>query len=325
MDLSEKIKNLIAEQGIAFKEKDRTIYTTCPVCNRNDKFSILKQNGACVCYRASCDFGKRWFTDWLVLTANISYKEARRLLFDFNLDKANSSSSTIEISLSEPEVKKPEIKSISFPERHMVPLNDEKAADGRAYLESRGVPLSVATQYNIHYSPFFRRVYFPIQIDDKVFGYQGRHIDKVPDSQKVRNNEGFSRDSLVMFMNNVKNKNFVIISEGPIDAIKFHNIGANICTMGKVITEKQQKIIFNNSIEKVYLALDEDAANETKELIWSYGNKEIYLVSVPDNVKKRCQELGKKADFGECTFEECALAFQNAKKVDGSELLIYLK
>lgn len=329
MNLSDKIKNIIAEQGLAYKEKSRTIYTICPVCNRDDKFSILKQNGACICYRASCEFGKRWFLDWIVLTANVSYKEAKAMLSDVEIRQFEDENGQLNINLNDPTEKTVssinEIKPIKFPEFHMVSIDHPDAAPGLKYLGSRGIPLTIAVEYDIHYSPMFRRIYFPVYVGDQVFGYQGRAIDPVPYADKVRNNEGFSRESLVMFLNNIKNTDFVILTEGPVDAIKFHFVGGNVCTMGKVVTDKQQKLIFNNRIKKVYLALDEDADVETRELQWKYGDKQIFLAKIPESAKIRCAKQNKKADFGECTFDECVFAIQNAEQLNGSELLIHLK
>ena len=59
MDMRSRIVDLISEAGVGFKEKANTIYTTCPICQKDDKFSILKKNGACICYRGTCTFKKR--------------------------------------------------------------------------------------------------------------------------------------------------------------------------------------------------------------------------------------------------------------------------
>jgi hypothetical protein len=329
VNLSEKIKNIIAEQGLSFKERSRTIYTYCPVCGRDDKFSILKQNGACICYRATCDFGKRWFVDWIVLTANISHTEAKALLAGVEINQFEDENGQLQINLNDPtEVDVSNfnnIKPVKFPEFHMIKIDQTEAFDGQKYLESRGIPTNIAAEYDIYYSPVFRRVYFPVKVNGTTCGYQGRHIDAVPNSDRVRNNEGFSREQLVMFLDKTQDNDYVIISEGPIDAIKFHFAGSNICTMGKIITEKQQKLIFNKKIKKIYLALDEDADIESRQLYRKYGDRIFFLVKIPESAKIRCANLNKKADFGECTFEECLQAFKGAEELTGSELIIYLK
>ncbi len=327
MILADKIKDIIAEAGLSFKEKSRTIYTTCPMCSRDDKFSILKDNGACVCYRGSCDFGKRWFIDWMVMTMSITYSEAKAVLHDVELSQHIDESGNLKVLLDEPTepTKQTELKPIKFPEFHMVPINSSEAEQGRLYLEGRGVPLEIALEYEIMYSPMFKRVIFPVKMGGKVYGYQGRHTQKVPDSDKVRNNEGFSRETLVMFLDRAEGKDYIIVTEGPVDAIKFHKAGSNVSTMGKIVTDKQQKLLFPPNIAKIYLALDEDAALETRDLHKKYGDREVYIIKVPESCKQRCALHGKKADFGECTFDECLQAFADAERLTGNEILIHLK
>ena len=86
MNLRSRIIEIIAESGHGYKEKTRTIHTTCPICNKDDKFSILKESGACVCYRGSCTFGKRWFVEWIELVFNLSREDAKAMLFNKQKD-----------------------------------------------------------------------------------------------------------------------------------------------------------------------------------------------------------------------------------------------
>jgi hypothetical protein len=317
MNLADRIKEIIAECGVSFVEKPRTIYTTCPLCGRSDKFSILKENGACICYRASCEFGRRWFVDWIMLTANVDRVTAKLMLYN-----NNTSSKGLYIQFDEKNnQKQDELKPITFPDLSMVSIDSPEAIDGANYLKSRGIPVEIAVHYSIYYSPLLRRVIFPVIMDGKVYGYQARHIDNVDSAQKVRNNEGFRRDSLVMFYDRIELNGHVIITEGPIDALKFHFVGGNICTMGKVVTDKQIDLILEKNPAKIYLALDEDADKEMNELRYKFSGKELYWIRLPKSVKERCAGVNKKADFGECTFLECSEAFKNAIKLDPLSLI----
>ena len=336
MSLRDKIVELITETGIGFVEKSRTIKTTCPSCHQDDKFSILKENGSCICYRGSCDFGRQWFQDWLALTLKISVKEARAkisnekksrvidpglengLKLDFVLKNPNSSDDDpLEAALSK-------IKPFPFPEFYMVPIDDPSASEGAAYLASRGVSMELAKKYGVHYAKIARRVYFPVVMNGTPYGYQGRHIDKVPEDMRMRNNDGFARETLVMFADNLIGKTFAIMAEGPFDALKFDSVGANVCTMGKVVTDKQLEIIRSYGITKLYLALDDDAASEMNAIV-DKGQLELYKIDVPQSCIDRCAAAGKKADFGECTFEEAEVAFRNARRLGLSRLLLHLK
>jgi hypothetical protein len=325
MGLGDRIKELIAEQGVPYNEKARTIYTTCPICDQSDKFSILKDNGSCICYRGSCEFGKRWFADWLALTANITIKEAKDLLYSTDAIRFDPKEEIKTGFISDDDDISDPLKDMSpivFPENHMMKIGSPYADEGQAYLVSRGIPPETASKYGLYFSPMLRRVVFPITMGSKVYGFQGRHIDKVSDDFKMRNNEGFKRERMVMFGDNLKNSEHVIICEGPVDAIKFDKVGGAVCTMGKVISEKQRAFIFKHNIKKVYLALDDDAYEEMNELL-SQIKLPVYKIHIPDTCRVRCDQMNKKPDFGECTFDECEEAFKNAEKIDEFHIFNY--
>jgi hypothetical protein len=318
---AETIKEVIAEQGLSYKERARTIYTTCPVCGKDDKFSILKSNGACICYRGSCEFGKAFFDKWLSLTANISMAEAKRRLYSkegkiVNLDEMI----TIGHGQSATEI----IKPVPYPTSDMIDIDSPIDQAGMKYLESRGVPLNIAKSYKIMYSPLYRRVYIPVIKDGVVYGYQGRHIDKVEDKYRMRNNTGFRRELLVMFIDNLRKSKHAILAEGPFDAMKFYKVGGFVATMGKDVSDKQISLILSYGIESLYLALDEDAADSVNAILDKVSIP-VYIVSVPETCKARCKLIGKKADFGECTPEECEQAFENAVLRQKGEYILYVK
>lgn len=327
MSLSEKIIEIISESGVGYIEKSRTIYTRCPSCGRDDKFSVLKENGACICYRGSCDFGKKWFADWVSLTLNIPIGQAKKMIYDKGLKITPDAALDFDVNQLDKPRKNEEndllkdLIPVDFPEFHMYEIDDEKSIEGLLYLNNRGVSIDLAKKFDIRYSSVMRRVVMPIKMNGKCYGYQARHIDKVPEKMRMRNNEGFRRDTLVMFADNLKNSDFAILAEGPFDAIKFNNVGGFVASMGKSVTDKQLKIIYSYGIKRLYLALDEDALSEMMDIA-EKSPIETYVIRVPDACKQRCNILGKKADFGECTFEEAEEAFKNAQKIDISTLLL---
>ena len=194
--------------------------------------------------------------------------------------------------------------------------------DAIVYLDRRGITLDVAEHYQIHYSPSTRRVILPILMDGICYGWQGRAIDKVEDCDRIRNNTGFSRGALLMFADELKKRSYAIIAEGPFDAMKFYRVGGAIATMGKVITQNQLQILKKYDIRHAYLALDDDAIPEMRELAEKLG-MEAYRVMVPQSCITRCQEGNRKADFGECTFEECIEAIKHAVKLDEKYMMTY--
>jgi hypothetical protein len=320
--MSDRIKEIISDQGFQFSEKSRTISTECPICNRSDKFSILKENGSCICYRGSCDFGRRWFEDWLSLTANIPIEEAKRVV-----KGRPESSRTGEIKIYFGKAEKPkeeEIPAIEWPPYSFLPITDKESVEGLEYLKKRGIPLTVAIEYDIRYSPFVRRVVLPIVMDGKCYGWQARAIDKVEDKDRMRNNQGFRKDSVLMFHDNLSKYSSGMLFEGPFDAMKFNKLGGIVCSMGKNISNKQVDLINKSKISVLYLGLDADAAKESSELVRKI-EKPIRVLSVPESCIERCKELGKKADFGECNPSEILEAFKTAKDYSKGFAFVYLK
>ena len=338
MSLRDKIVELIAESGVGYVEKSRTIHTTCPSCGRDDKFSILKENGSCICYRGTCSFGKQWFDNWVALTYGISIRDAKdkiqdrfyqkKEVLDLNLGWKIPTTSHEDLEM-EPDSREwllSGIESIAFPEFHMVPISHMDAEEGVTYLDNRGINAELASKYDICYSKTFRRIYLPIYMNGTVYGYQGRHIDPVEDGLRIRNNIGFHRETLVMFADNLVNKSYAILAEGPFDALKFDLVGGNISTMGKVVTEKQMEIIKSYGISDLYLALDDDAANEMNEIVNKYACQfNLFKVNLPQSCVDRCTLTGKKPDFGECSMDEASVAFKTAQPIGLGQILNYVK
>lgn len=329
MSLADRIIAIIEEYGFEYKDKSRAIYTECPLCGRADKFSILKANGACICYRGSCEFGKRWFEDWIMLVGNVTRIEAKRRLYGEVDQKRFQEAADDPDSMfkgfheQEEETVATTIPPIQFPEYHMIKITSAEATEAVEYLQRRGVSLEMAAKHNIHYSPMLRRVILPITMNGKVYGWQGRHIDPVADEMRMRNNVGFRREVLVMFADELSNNKHAIICEGPFDALKFDKVGGYVATMGKFVSDKQLATILSYGPQKIYLALDDDAAKELREMKYRVGDIPVFRISVPDSCVQRCELVGKKPDFGECTLEECELAFRAATVVDETYLPIY--
>lgn len=319
MKLEDTIKEVIEEQGFDYTEKIRTIYTTCPSCGRSDKFSILKDNGACICYHGGCDFGKGWFQDWLSLTSGMTIKDAKKRIYGNTVK--NRDMIDINIGLKDDHV---EIEEIEWPNKGFVSITDPSAHEGAMYLENRGVPTDLGKYYDIKYSPWFRRVVLPIKMHGKVYGWQARAIDPVASGDRMRNSEGIRKDQMLMFHDNLYLHKKALLFEGPFDALKFHSFGGIICSMGKNISKKQIALINNSPVEEVYLGLDPDAVEELVDLTKKI-EKKVKILTIPESCERRCAEQGKKADFGECTYMEIKEAFENAKTLAQGHVFVYFK
>lgn len=331
MYLGNKIKQIIKAQGLEYTEKQRTLYTTCPSCGKSDKFSVIKENGSCICYRGSCNFGKQWFVNWIMLTANVNYEEAKTMLYGAKIEDAIGENDHLTLSLKEdPTVKEKkervfeEMTPIPWPERYTVEIDSAGGKEGADYLVSRGIPIQLAKWYGIMYSPVTRRVIFPIAAKGICYGWQGRAIDKVDKGFRMRNNDGFRRDSMIMFEDRLMGSEHAVILEGPVNAIKFHLVGGNVSTLGKVITPVQLAKIMSYKPKKLYIGLDLDAAKEIRDLAKKVSIP-VYHLPVPDACVERCKAVGKKADFGECTYDECVWSIANAKLMSDDYLPMHFE
>lgn len=314
--LAERIMEIIDECGYSYLERPRSIYTTCPVCGTTKKFSILKKNGASICYRGSCDFGKRWFEDWIALTKGIERFEAKKYLHGNNDGEPMSLPKNCNLAATNPFDYDPmsELEALNWPSAGAFPLDHELSQDGVEYLKTRGIPKKLAEYHDIMYSPIDRRIVIPIKNFGTCYGYQARSIDKVLPQDRMRNNIGFRRDRMVMFCDEAMAYDHIIITEGPFDGLKFAKIGGYISTLGKEISDHQIELIHNLDPNKVFVALDSDAQKEAYQLAISLRTpgREVYNVSVPQSCIDRCKSQDKKYDFGECTFDEAVQAIQQA-------------
>lgn len=119
-----------------------------------------------------------------------------------------------------------------------------------------------------------------------------------------------------MFWDLIPHGGNMAIVEGPVDAIKFDQAGGAVATMGKEISDEHIRLIMKKEPKTVYVGLDDDAAMESEKLQGKILGTDVRVISVPDSCRRRCDGLQIKADFGECTFEECQVAIQQAKKRD---------
>lgn len=327
---SSKIKEIIQSFDLELRERPRTIYTRCPGCGEDDKLSIFKDGGSTICYRGSCSFGgPRPFVEWVMMTGELTRQQAIDRVFG-KLAVPIEVKPELKLNLSDPDKKqaKTVTKEIllteGWPLLHSYDLFVPESIEGVTYLSSRGVTADVATSYGIRYSPFMRRVIFPVVMNGSVFGWQARAIDNVHPGDRMRNNPGFQRARCVLFLDRLQPGGIVIIAEGPLDAIKFHECGGNISTMGKVISDEQLNLILSKQPKAIYLALDDDAAKEMRDIATKI-QVPVFRIFVPESAVTRCRKLGKKPDFGECTMIECTEAFSDAKSFGMLSTAIHLK
>jgi hypothetical protein len=88
--------------------------------------------------------------------------------------------------------------------------------------------------------------------------------------------------------------------------------------MGKAVSRGQLDLILKSGVKKVYVALDPDAVLEIEELVkkilYATNNSvQCFLVRVPEG----------REDFGDCTYEECKQAIEDADLLDSQCYALY--
>ena len=303
------------EAGLLFKESARSLILKCPECSK-PKLYFDKEKGNFICFSGSCG-NKGKIGKLLSQMTGITIEEANRRIFKGSADHTTPKMNLI---FDEDKEAPEEIILPVAVTPDMLPLNMKESIQGIDYLISRGLVPKYCHQFDIRYNPDTKRIIFPIKDEFGTWiGYQARSIDP-NNSIRMLNNQGFKKGKQLMFLNEWPKSNFLIITEGPVDALKFSKVGGFVASMGKDITRDQFKILEDHPSTDIYWALDDDA----DDLIMDYSKrlmKTPHLIKMIPEARARIKALGKKPDFGECTPDECEAAFKNAENLLGRLLI----
>jgi len=301
-------------------ENGRSYVFDCPSCGGKRKLYIEKETGRSICFKAadsSCPkSGSPVYA--LSLITGLHASDISKELFDhdtvlketISFDQPNKTQSSDELQPA---------TGADLP-LDFTPIYDPSSIDGVLYLESRGITRDLMIKYGLMYSPIMRRVIFPIVMNGKLYGWQGRAIDKVDKGFRMYNMPGRWKTKTLMFYSNLEKSEYAILAEGPISALKFAKAGGFVASMGKEIDDAQLDLIRSSSAKRIYLALDRDAKDKV-QLIASkmrdprLGEMECYMIEIPSH----------RDDFGDCTYEECEQAFKEAQPVNPNDLHINIE
>lgn len=319
--MEEKIESFLNNHKIPIKgQSARSFIFDCPSCGGERKLYISKKDGLSVCFKGKserCPRPGSQVSYALSLLSGLPMDAVKREVLDFVENLVD----TIRVAFEEgrQERKDEPLPTVMLPP-DITFVGEREAEEGVKYLEGRGLPTEVQMKYGVLYSPSMRRVIFPVIMDKKLYGWQGRAIDKVSHEHRMYNIPGAWKARTLMFYENIIGKDFAIIAEGPVSAMKFHKVGNFVATMGKEVSAKQLELLRLAGVKKVYLAIDRDAVDKFNKIRYSLDNDllgriECYFVSVPEN----------RDDFGDCTFEECETAFNSASRLDGDQLFSYIE
>jgi hypothetical protein len=332
-NVEKELDDILRESGLSYRENRISYILTCPKCEKREKLYIRKRDGKFICWHCSESIGFRGKAEFaLVALLGGQHAEYRAKLY-------GEGAHAITGQFWEPEIKSfydeddevdenvesQELATVKWP-YDFYPIGDKLSATGQRYLgDVRGIPLSIAQAYNIRFCPKTQRVYFPIETNGKLYGWQGRATKeywywdpasgryKTP--PKALTSEDAPKGSTLMFGDRLNGSQHAIIFEGPVDAIKAHLCGGNVCTMGKAVTRKQISIIKSSGIGKIYIGLDPDAYEETKKLISTVDEVEFYSMMAPARYK----------DIGEMPFDEVRELFRSAERMNPAKIYAYIK
>jgi len=329
-----KLAKFIKDTGLSYKQNSKSFIFTCPLCQGKEKLYIRKRDGKFACWRCRETQGFQGAPEYALseLTSQ-PVAVVKKALYGI-LGGSGSVFINVDFSDLADDDELPEIinDSVDLPDLqvpyHCLDIDHPGAIKGAKYLESRGIPLNIAKEYRIRYSPIKQSIMFPAYVEDRLVGWQYRTVENirimlddfsVVTRVKSLSSKDLPRDRIFIFQNNLIGAEAIVLCEGPIDSIKAHQSGIKgVCAMGKVVTQTQANLLIRSGIKRLYVALDPDAYNELDPLLEKFkGSLEILKVDIP--------HVGSKPDLGALSLEKAAECILNAKPLKSNRINVWLK
>ena len=261
------------------------VYFTCPFChNHKRKFAVNVLKNAFHCWHCGAK-GRSLITLFKRLDVSPSQlKELRSLLSDDQIKNYTEEETNTDLYLP------PGFKPLWIPSKSIHYINAIK------YLKNRGITGYDIIRYQMGYTmdgPYASRIIIPSYDSNNKLNYflarsfyeSGLKYKNPPVSKNV-----------IVFENQINWKMPLVLCEGVFDAIAIRRNAVPL--LGKFVPRKLLKMMIKNKVKEVYVALDDDAITEAREIEQSlsqYGI-DVKLVNLD---KKDPSELGFK-DTWEC-------------------------
>lgn len=337
-----KLLEFIEDSGLSYKQNTVSYIFDCPKCGKRDKLYIRKRDGKFVCWFCKEIDGFRGRAEYaLVELTSTPFQDIKDALYGTStaLDDDYFDLKLGDFFGEEDDVDE---EAVLIPEmvwpHDYYPIDHDFARGGREYLAKRGISVEMAREYGLRFAPKRRRVVFPVEIGQRLVGWQERATfstkvwsderEEWVSSMKMLSSKGIPTAHTVMFSNRLRGSRHVVVCEGPIDAMKAHLCGGNVATMGKAVSLGQVKALrepaslldrrevgqlANSGVERVYLALDPDAAQETTRLVREFSDLDVYLMHAPEPYE----------DLGDMPPEEVLALFHRAPRVSSANLMVF--
>ncbi len=326
----EALADIIESSGVDFKRNAISYIFKCPRCAKSNKLYIRRRDGRYVCWVCAEREGYEGYNVDLPLSELLGGKrrEYASQLWGGDHDVLQSH---IDIELvdhwgefdddSYMGEAPLDIKIWDMFEHHA--LDQPKGKPGADYLIRRGLDMELAKVLDIRYSARQNRVCFPMFIEGKQYGWQGRYCG---DNQFIHKADTCLSTGVagnfVMFGDTIEKFGHAILAEGPMDAIKLMYCGGACASLGKGVSEAQIRWIAEaieraaNPSRRLYIALDRDAGPEINKVMAAareFG-LDTWMIMPPPHRK----------DFGDCTFDEAWTAFCSAIRINPNQLIMTL-
>ena len=334
---AKKLKDFLAVSGLKWRESGTSYIFTCPRCRKEEKLWMFKQDGRFICFYCAEIEGFKGRPEYAL--ADLLATSVGAIKKDLYGYEAPQATLFLDVELEDwwsNDERLPEVPDLTKnPVRLWGPnayaIDHKLAARGAEYLAGRGIDLDLAKRYGIRYNGVEQRVLFPVQYRGKLFGWQGRLIGpneiltedgrtkKIP--KIVTTPEGLKKAQLLMYADQLEGAKQAIVTEGPVDGIKCDGCHepdekpGNVVTMGMGVSEAQVNLIRYSGVERVYLGLDPDAAQNTERLVKAFcETQKVYVMEPPRGYK----------DFGEMSVEDVADVWRSTQPVQLGKIYVYL-
>ena len=256
------------------------VYFTCPFChNHKRKFAVNIVKNAFHCWHCGAK-GRSLITLFKRLDVSPSQlKELRSLLSDDQINNYIEEETNTDLYLP------PGFKPLWVPNKSIHYVNAIK------YLKNRGITGYDIIRYQMGYTmdgPYANRIIIPSYDSNNKLNYflarsfyeSGLKYKNPPVSKNV-----------IVFENQINWKMPLVLCEGVFDAIAIRRNAVPL--LGKFVPKKLLKMMIKNQVKEVFVALDDDAITEAREIeqnLSQYGI-DVKLVNLD---KKDPSELGFK-------------------------------
>jgi hypothetical protein len=297
-----RLDAFLNETGLSFSANGRSYVFTCPRCHKADKLWMFQDGSSFVCFSGSCsDANFSGAVEYaLKELTNRSLEDVRYAIYGDTYIAAEGFRFVIGEEEDQEEIVELPMPDLAWPLDYY-PLDAAAAAPGVAYLVGRGILPDLAAEYGIRYSVDEKAIAFPVLVGEQLVGWQLRFLQERvfrkaerTIKQKVWTLPGTPRSRVVMFQNRLEGSDACVLCEGPVDGIKAHYVGGNIASMGKKVGDRQIDVIRRSGVQKVYVALDPDAAADFEPLARKFDGLDVFKVVVPKPYK----------DLGEMPIDE---------------------